>query len=110
MMLSLEEALDRILLKIKPLESETIRVSEAEGRVVSKPLTAGISLPLWDNSAMDGYAVQAADLASASEGNPVALKCLGETPAGSIFEGIVGPGTCLRLFTGSPCLKGRMLS
>lgn len=105
-MLSLEEALDRILLKIKPLESETIRVSEAEGRVVSKPMTAGVSLPLWDNSAMDGYAVQAADLASASEGNPVALKCLGETPAGSIFDGIVGSGTCLRLFTGSPMPRG----
>ena len=106
MMLSLEEALDRILLKVKPLDSEIIRMSEAEGRVVSKPLTAGISLPPWDNSAMDGYAVQVSDLASASEETPVALKCLGEAPAGSTSDRIVGPGTCLRLFTGSPMPQG----
>ena len=105
-MLSLEEALDRILLKIKPLSSESILLSQAEGRVVSEALTAGISLPPWDNSAMDGYAVQAADLSSASAKNLVSLKCLGETPAGSSSKIEVMPGTCLRIFTGSPMPKG----
>ena len=106
MMLSLEEALGRILLKIKPLNSESILLSHAEGRVVSEALTADISLPPWDNSAMDGYAVQAADLSSASAQNPVSLKCLGETPAGSSSEIEVMPGNCLRIFTGSPMPKG----
>ena len=82
MLLSMEEALDRILVKMNPLGSEFVHISETEGRVVSESLIAGISLPPWDNSAMDGYAVRASDLTSASPEVPAVLKCLGESPAG----------------------------
>lgn len=105
-MLSLEEALDRILLKMKPLESELTPISEAEGRVTAAPLKAGSSLPPWDNSAMDGFAVQASDLSIASEEEPVALRCLGETPAGTSPDITVDAGSCLRIFTGSPMPNG----
>ena len=106
MMISLEEALDRILPKFKSLGCESVDLSAAEGRVLSRSLVAGISLPPWDNSAMDGYAVQAEDVSSASKENPVQLTCLGEAPAGSMTDIQVQSGTCLRIFTGSPMPKG----
>ena len=102
----MEEALDRILAKMNPLGSEFVSISETEGRVVSESLIAGISLPPWDNSAMDGYAVKASDLISASAEAPAILKCLGESPAGSVSDSIIVPGTCLRVFTGSPMPQG----
>ena len=106
MLLSMEEALDRILVKMNPLGSEFVHISETEGRVVSESLIAGISLPPWDNSAMDGYAVRASDLTSASPEVPAVLKCLGESPAGSVSDSVMVPGTCLRVFTGSPMPQG----
>jgi len=63
MMLTLEEALERMMDKIHPLGTEEVSINEADGRVISKALQAGISLPRWDNSSMDGYALQATDVA-----------------------------------------------
>ena len=106
MMLTLEEALERMMDKIRPLGTEEVSINEADGRVISAAIQAGISLPRWDNSAMDGYALQAADVAGVSAANPAKLKCLGEIPAGSTSNLKVTSGDCLRIFTGSPMPEG----
>jgi molybdopterin molybdotransferase len=106
MMLTLEEALERMMTKMNPLEMEEISINEADGRIISSALKAGISLPVWDNSAMDGYALQAADVKSSSPAQPVLLACKGEIPAGSKPDKAVTSGTCLRIFTGSPMPEG----
>lgn len=106
MLLSLEEALERILQHIQPLGTEEIWINQADGRVTATGLTAGLSLPIWDNSAMDGYAVRVEDVPSANSAKPVSLKCQGEIPAGSKSHIEVTSGTCLRIFTGSPMPLG----
>jgi molybdopterin molybdotransferase len=65
-----------------------------------------INLPIFDNSAMDGYAVRAADLASATPDSPARLRLAGKVAAGEVFPGKVASGTCVRLFTGSPLPAG----
>jgi molybdopterin molybdotransferase len=104
--LELEEAVERILAAIAPLPVEKIPLSEAAGRILGQPLASAIDLPHFDNSAMDGYAVSAADLATASSATPVSLRLIGRVAAGEIFSGKVLPGMCVRLFTGSPVPRG----
>jgi molybdopterin molybdotransferase len=105
-MLELEDAQQQIVLAIKPLGSEIISLDQAARRVLAEQIVAPISLPPFDNSAMDGYAVRAADVQSAAPPTPVSLKCVGATPAGDTFSGRVERGTCVRVFTGSPLPEG----
>lgn len=105
-MLELEEALARILAAIPTPVSEQISLSQAYGRILTQPVLAPMDLPPFDNSAMDGYAVRAADLASATAEAPVQLRVLGRVAAGESFAGHVVSGGCVRLFTGSPLPKG----
>jgi molybdopterin molybdotransferase len=105
-MLSLEEALDRILSTAEPLGGESFAVHEADGRISSKRVLAPLDLPPFDNSAMDGYAVRAPDLESASTERPVSLRVCGQAAAGVMFDGSVAPGCCVRVFTGSPLPQG----
>ena len=98
---TLEEARAEMLQVITPLAAETIPLSQAGGRVLATEAQATIDLPRFDNSAMDGYAVRAAEAISGAK-----LKCIGEVPAGSVFEGELGTGECLRIFTGSPMPDG----
>jgi molybdopterin molybdotransferase len=105
-MLSLEEARERMLACLKPLGAERVAVAEATGRFLAEPILSPIDLPQFDNSAMDGYALRAADVAKAGPDSPVALKLLGAAPAGEVFVGTVPSGTCVRLFTGSPLPAG----
>jgi molybdopterin molybdotransferase len=93
---TLEEARTEMLQVITPLPIETIPLSQAGARVLAAKVQAKIDLPRFDNSAMDGYAVRAAEANTGAK-----LKCIGEVPAGSIFEGKLGTGECLRIFTGS---------
>jgi len=65
-MLSVAEAVARILERIVPLEEETVTLRDALGRVLAHDVLSPITLPHWTNSAMDGYAVRAADMAGAS--------------------------------------------
>jgi molybdopterin molybdotransferase len=92
---------DCILAVLRPLPAETVPLAQACGRFAAEPLSSYIDLPPHDNSAMDGYAVRAEDLAAASAQTPVALRVLGAAPAGFVFDTPVRPGTCLRVFTGS---------
>jgi molybdopterin molybdotransferase len=104
---TVEEARAAILGAIAgPLGEESIGVDAALGRVLAQDVVAAVTLPPWDNSAMDGYAVQATDAASASEAAPVRLVVSGEVPAGGIAKQPVGHGSAIRIATGAPIPPG----
>ena len=105
-MLELEEALARVLAAVPAPMSESVALSEAAGRVVTEQVRSPVDLPIFDNSAMDGYALRAADVASAKPDWPAHLRLTGKVAAGEVFVGEVTAGTCVRLFTGSPLPPG----
>jgi molybdopterin molybdotransferase len=79
---------------------------DAAGRVLTLTISSPIDLPPFDNSAMDGYAVRAVDVAFAKSEAPVSLRLRGRIPAGDNFSGELATGDCVRLFTGSPVPRG----
>ena len=95
-LISVAEALERVLKHAAPLPPEEVPLAEADGRVLAFDLKARRTQPPADVSAMDGYAVRAADVAAA----PARLKVIGEVPAGRPFAAKVGPGEAARIFTG----------
>jgi molybdopterin molybdotransferase len=101
-MLSVEEATARILAAFAPLPAETVSIADALGRVLAEDVVARVTQPPADVSAMDGYAVRAADVATV----PVTLRQIGVAPAGGAFAGTVEPGQCVRIFTGGPVPRG----
>jgi molybdopterin molybdotransferase len=101
-LLSVEEALRRILDGAQPTSAEPIAIEAAHRRVLAEPLSALLTQPPFDASAMDGYAVRVADLAEL----PVALTVIGEAAAGHPFDGTVGKGEAVRIFTGAPVPQG----
>src|SRR5215510_14013684 len=90
------EALAKVLAGVEPLPGEPTPLAEAHGRVLAADLAALRTQPPADVSAMDGYAVRGADVASA----PARLKVIGEVAAGHPFQGAVGAGEAARIFTG----------
>ena len=94
-LLPVEEARARILAALAPTAAETLSLPEAAGRVLARPVLARLTQPPADVSAMDGYAVRAAD---ALEGARLAV--IGAAPAGHPFAGALGPGQAVRIFTG----------
>ncbi len=105
-MISVEEALERILANVSLLEAEERPILDALGQVVSQDVISAIDIPQLDNTAMDGYAVRAADTAAASERSPATLRVVGELAAGYLFDGSVEPGTAVRIMTGAPVPAG----
>jgi molybdopterin molybdotransferase len=105
-MLSLEEARQKILDAIQPLDSESVPLGEAFGRILAEKVVSAIDLPPFDNSAMDGYAVQSKDVAEAAADKPIPLRLIGKVAAGETHPGQVKSGTCVRIFTGSPLPAG----
>jgi molybdopterin molybdotransferase len=101
-MISFDEASDIIRSVARPLGTETVALAEAAGRVLAAPVIAAVDSPRADVSAMDGYAVRGADLASF----PAKLKMIGESFPGSGWAGTVEAGTCVRIFTGAPLPNG----
>lgn len=95
-MISVEEARSRILGALHPTPAEVVALADAWGRVTAAPVLARLTQPPADVSAMDGYALRAADSALGAE-----LHVIGSAPAGHPFTGSVGPGQAVRLFTGS---------
>ncbi|MBC3195000.1 molybdopterin molybdotransferase MoeA [Pseudonocardia sp. C8] len=91
---------------LHPTGAETVPLAEASGRVLAADLTAGVALPPFDNSAMDGYAVRAAELAGASGEAPVDLPVAADIPAGRTDVGPLEPGTVARIMTGAPVPAG----
>jgi molybdopterin molybdotransferase len=92
------EALRRLLDDVEPLPAEAVPLHEAYDRALAAPLVALRTQPPFDASAMDGYAVRAADVANV----PARLAVIGEAPAGRGFLGAVGQGQAVRIFTGAP--------
>ncbi|HYH20610.1 MAG TPA: gephyrin-like molybdotransferase Glp [Azospirillum sp.] len=105
-MISVAEALARMLAHCPPLPAETVGLHEALGRVLAEPVVARLSQPPFAAAAMDGWAVRAADLAGATDESPVTLRHIGESAAGHAFTGAVGPGETVRIFTGAPLPDG----
>jgi molybdopterin molybdotransferase len=99
-LLRLEEARERMLAGVEPLGLERVALTRAVGRVLAEPIVALVTLPPWDNSAMDGFAVRAADVADASTERPVRLRVTGEVAAGHAPNATVEPATAVRILTG----------
>jgi molybdopterin molybdotransferase len=95
-LLSVAEALERVLADAAPLPAEEVPLADADGRVLAFGLKALRTQPPADVSAMDGYAVRAGDVVNA----PAKLKVIGEVAAGRPFAAVVGPGEAARIFTG----------
>lgn len=99
-LIPVDEAMDRLLALVRPLDHETVAIGGAAGRWLASPAVAGRDQPPFDSSAMDGYAVA---------GNPEAgaiLRVIGESGAGHAFAGRIGPGEAARIFTGAPVPAG----
>jgi len=105
-MLQYEEARASVLAAVPAPLRERIALGDADGRIVAEQIQSPIDLPPFDNSAMDGYAVRASDVVSGTRENPARLRLLGRVAAGETFSGQVTPGSCVRLFTGSPLPSG----
>ena len=105
-MQSVDGYLAEVLAAIRPLTPRELRLDEADGGVLAEDVTAAWPLPPFDNSAMDGYAVLAADVAAATAEHPVTLPVSGEVAAGDTRRHDLAPGTCLRIMTGAPMPAG----
>jgi molybdopterin molybdotransferase len=105
-MISADEALRIVLENIAPLGIERVPILAAHGRVLAEEIHSPRDIPGFDNSAMDGYAVRAADVATASEANPVSLEVIETVGAGTMPTGRVEAGTAIRTMTGAPIAAG----
>ncbi|MFH9043308.1 gephyrin-like molybdotransferase Glp [Streptomyces sp. NPDC017966] len=103
---SVDEHLDDILATVRPLEPIELNLLDAQGCVLVEDVTVPVSLPPFDNSSMDGYAVRVADVAGASERYPAALDVVGDVAAGAAGLLHVGPGQAARIMTGAPLPPG----
>ena len=101
-MISFDEAVEFIRRTAVPLGTETVSLVQAAARVLAAPIVARLESPRADVSAMDGYALREAELVAL----PVRLRIVGESFAGGGWEGAIGPGDCVRIFTGAPVPSG----
>ncbi|QAY60547.1 molybdopterin molybdenumtransferase MoeA [Microbacterium protaetiae] len=101
-MITVEEHRQRILAAVRPLEALTVPVTAALGRVLREPVRAAVDLPLFDNSAMDGFAVHYADVTAASADHPVTLEVVADLPAGTSLNPALQTGQAARIMTGAP--------
>jgi len=105
-MITVEEALDKILSRIQPLGPEKVSLLEALGRVIAEDIYANRDIPPLDNSGMDGYAVRSEDIRNVSPDRPIQLKVIEDLPAGFISSKILKKGQAIRIMTGAPIPKG----
>ncbi len=98
---SVDSYLAEVLAAIRPLPPSELGLQDADGAVLAGDVTAAWPLPPFDNSAMDGYAVLAADVAAAAPGHPVTLPVRGEVAAGDTDRRDLVPGTCIKIMTGA---------
>lgn len=101
-MISVTDALSRILRDLPLMPAVSVSVADGHGRVLAEDVVARVTQPPTPVSAMDGYAVRAADV----QKTPVTLVRVGEAPAGGAFDGVVAPGQAVRIFTGGPVPDG----
>ena len=96
---NVDEALQDILSQIKPLDTEVIPIINARGRVLATDIVAPFDLPPFDNSSMDGFAVRAEDIATASQESPTTLQVTMDIPAGSTPTQPLHGGEAARIMT-----------
>jgi len=101
-LLSVDEALMRILTRARVLDTETVPLTALAGRVLAADVVSHLTQPPFDASAMDGYAVRSSDVATL----PATLNLIGESAAGHAFQGSIGAGETVRIFTGAPVPEG----
>ena len=104
--LDVDDALRRIVAAASPLGTEVVPLADAVGRALGVDVYARATLPPWDNSAMDGYAVLSSDITEASRLEPVTLRVTGIVRAGGAERTRVEPGTAVRIMTGAPVHPG----
>lgn len=105
-MRSISDALASMLPAFEPLGEEEGLLTESAGRYLARDVLARFDAPAFDNSAMDGYAVRASDVASAAPASPLRLPVSGESRAGGPLPSALEPGTTCRIFTGAPMPPG----
>lgn len=96
------EHLATVLAAVTPVTTETSSLSTARGRILRQDVRAAVDIPVFDNSAMDGFAVRFEDVAAASEHSPVLLRVVADLPAGTDIDPPLAPGEAARIMTGSP--------
>ncbi len=101
-MISLEQAQEIVLSHVDPMPVERVSVLDVVGRVAAEDATSDIDIAPFAHSAMDGFAVHAADIAAASTSAPAKLEVIAEIGAGAVFEGSMASGQCVRIMTGAP--------
>lgn len=106
MLISADRALQVVLENVAPLGIERVSIREAPGRVLAQEIRCARDIPGFDNSAMDGYAVRATDIAGASEQRPVKLEVVETIAAGSMPHSEVAAGCAMRIMTGAPLPPG----
>ncbi|MGH2351622.1 MAG: molybdopterin molybdotransferase MoeA [Chloroflexota bacterium] len=106
-MIAVDEAMARVVATFSPLgEYERVPLLEALGRVLVEDVPADMNIPPFDNTAMDGYAVRAEEVATATDRKPAVLRVLGEVAAGRVAAQPVGRGETYRILTGAPLPPG----
>jgi len=105
-MITVEEALDKILSHVEPLGCEKVSILEALRRVIGEDILANRDIPPFDNSGMDGYATRSEDIQNASSAHPVRLEVIEDLPAGFVSRKKVGKGKTIRIMTGAPIPEG----
>jgi molybdopterin molybdotransferase len=105
-MLTVEDALKRVLELVRPLELEEAPLLDAQGQVLAEAVHAPFDIPGLANSAMDGYAVRHGDVAKASPAQPAELRVVGQVQAGHLPVERVSPGAAVRIMTGAPVPEG----
>ena len=105
-LLSVSDALKRILASFQILEKTTIFLDKSVGRVLAEDILAGTDLPLFDNSSMDGFALCAADVTQAGSSTPISLEVVDDIPAGKMPTKKIHPGQAARIMTGAPLPPG----
>lgn len=105
-LIPIEQARKIVLDAVQLLDTEVVPLLSAIGRVSAQDQTSDIDISPFDHSAMDGFALVASDIESASPENPVELSVVAEVPAGDFYEGVVSSGTCVRIMTGAPVPEG----
>ncbi|HEX7091994.1 MAG TPA: gephyrin-like molybdotransferase Glp [Longimicrobiales bacterium] len=104
--IGVREAVERILAAAAPLGTERVALADAAGRTLAEDVRSTVDHPPWDNSAMDGYAVRAADVRGATPDVPALLEVVESVPAGRFPTRAVGPGQAIRVMTGAPVPEG----
>src|SRR5258708_1209376 len=105
--ISLEEARRRLDANVRPIaRTERVRLDDASGRVAARDVTAGVDVPPFARSAMDGYAVVAADIAGATRASPTRLRLVDRVYTGQLSQATIASGTCAEIATGAPLPAG----